>query len=69
MKILKSGIEMTPKELNQIKGGWCACGCEGGFNSHNLHASGSEDGECICGCTSGPDTWTSPEVSARTYPW
>lgn len=51
MKILKSGVEMTPKELNKLKGGACACGCN--FSAMGLSNSGEEGGDCYCGCKGG----------------
>jgi hypothetical protein len=58
MKVLKSGIEMTPHELEKLRGGAaCACGCGIGFSGDQLNASGS--GGCYCGCI-GED----PEVFA-----
>jgi hypothetical protein len=50
MKILKSGIEMTPTELIRARGGACACGCSGGHNSGGGSWIGSEGGDCYCGC-------------------
>jgi hypothetical protein len=51
MKILKSGIEMTPAELNKSRGGACACGCGWGYNGENLVSSGQSSKSCGCGCT------------------
>lgn len=48
MKILKSGIEVAPKELKKIKGGACACGCN--FSSLGLHSCSEEGGGCQCNC-------------------
>ena len=31
MKILKSGVEMTPQQLRKAKGGYCACYCDGSY--------------------------------------
>jgi hypothetical protein len=48
MKVLKSGVEMTPKELEKIKGGGCACGCNArGFQ---LWTSSQSSGACFCNC-------------------
>lgn len=49
MKVLKSGIEMTPAEQKKIKGAYCACGCGLGFNGENLCSMGGS-GVCTCGC-------------------
>ncbi len=54
MKILKSGIEMTPSQLRKLRGGACACGCEIGFNGELLNVSGDEDNDCECSCIGGP---------------
>lgn len=76
MKILKSGVEMTPEELIESRGGaTCACGCEGGFSSQQLWTSSKIGGGCICGCTTPSDApdpsistvWGSPADSARNY--
>jgi hypothetical protein len=67
LKILKSGVELTPKELSAIRGGTCACGCEGGYSSGTLNASGDEKGECYCGCTSGEGAFNGSLGSAFTY--
>jgi hypothetical protein len=50
MKILKSGIEMTPSELSKVRGGGCACGCAPFVNGDALHDGGSEDSACSCIC-------------------
>lgn len=64
LKILKSGVELTPKELSAIRGGTCGCGCEGGYTSGTLNVSGDEKGECYCGCTSGEHAYISAGGSA-----
>lgn len=71
MKVLKSGVEMTSKDLHETRGGKiCACGCEGGFTSGRLHTS-SEGGEgCDCGCTTvidGVSVFGGTFGSASTY--
>lgn len=68
MKILKSGIEMTPEEMIKTRGGRCACGCEGGYVSGELWVIADENKECQCGCTTS-GAWNSPLVSAREYPF
>jgi hypothetical protein len=66
MKILKSGIEMTPKELSASKGGAiCACACQIGFISESLHASGEDNYGCYCGCIK--LAFSGSERSAREY--
>ena len=71
MKVLKSGIEMTPPEMRKAKGGACACGCEGGYNGNNMWTSSDSGGGCMCGCTTIlPDrqsVWQSPSGSAYNY--
>jgi hypothetical protein len=68
MKILKSGIEMTPEELIASKAGKaCACACQEGFDTENLWGGGSEETECECGCIQGP--FSGSASSARTYPY
>lgn len=56
MKILKSGIEMTPAELNKIKGGLCSCGCDIGFSGMRLNVLAEDKGGCYCGCNCVPST-------------
>ncbi|NIM11499.1 MAG: hypothetical protein GTO45_16385 [Candidatus Aminicenantes bacterium] len=51
MKVLKSGIEMTPEELSKAKAGACACGCGWGYNGENLVSSAQSGKCCGCGCT------------------
>lgn len=46
MRVLKSGIEMTPKQLDKIKGGACACGC----NSAAMGLNSWADDSNACGC-------------------
>lgn len=54
MKVLKSGIEIDPKDLSKIKGGACACGCDVGINSFNLsNISVNTLEDCLCGCDLG----------------
>jgi natural product precursor len=50
MKILKSGIEMTPAELNKLKGGYCTCACGIYVSSINASVVGEESGLCTCYC-------------------
>jgi len=47
MKVLKSGIEMTPKQMEKSKGGACACGC----NSSGMGLNSMADDSGICGCS------------------
>ena len=72
MKVLKSGIEMKPDELDKLRGGAvCACGCGIGFNGEQLNASGS--GGCYCGCVPGVpevfgDMWDAAHVNKEPLP-
>ena len=70
MKVLKSGIEMTPAELKKMKGGACACGCD--FSAESLHASSESGGGCVCNCKGGSISETTEifrggGTSALTY--
>jgi len=71
LKVLKSGVEMTPQELRKVKGGSCACGCEGGYSSSGLFMSSDGSGGCYCGCTTtypdGSNVFVSPWSSAYNY--
>ncbi len=68
MKILKSGVEMTPEELISSKAGnACACACQEGFDTAQVHVDGSEENGCSCGCIWGP--FSGSATSARTYPY
>jgi len=51
MKIIKSGIELDPSELDQAFGGMCACGCPIGMSGTNLAVGGTENNGCYCSCT------------------
>ena len=56
MKVLKSGIEMTPEELEKVKGSGCACGCDTGVDSSWLYGNSKSNGGCGCICLpSSPD--------------
>jgi hypothetical protein len=51
MKVLKSGVEMTPEALSRLKGGACSCGCD--YSAEMVHAAGSSYGSgCMCSCKS-----------------
>jgi len=65
MKVLKSGIEMTPAELNKMKGGACACGCN--FSAEGLWSSGEEGGDCMCNCKSDSYPFAGGGTAAATY--
>jgi len=73
MKILKSGIEMTPEELRESKAGKrCACSCQMSYDTADLHLIGDEDHSCYCGCIpppGQPNTWYGASGSAYSYPW
>jgi len=50
LKVLKSGVEMTPEEMRKSRGGLCACGCGVGVDS-DAPSNGSESGSgCYCSC-------------------
>lgn len=64
MKVLKSGIEMKPDELDKLRGGVvCACGCGIGFSGEQLNSSGT--GGCFCGCTSPRSPFTGNSKGAH----
>lgn len=51
MKLVKSGIEMDPPELDRFKGGKpCACGCPVMVHGDGLHGGASLQGLCECIC-------------------
>lgn len=55
MKVLKSGIEIEPRDLNKIRGAACACGCGIGYDGEQLVVSGDADSLCSCGCITPPE--------------
>ncbi len=72
MKVLKSGVEMTPEEMQKTKGAMCACGCGIGVNSSSPFTGGSHGGDCFCACEPGDDlhnanTWFS--ASRHIWVW
>ena len=72
MKILKSGIEMTPEELIASKAGKaCACSCQMGIDTNDMHTIGAEGTDCFCGCMPPPGEYTfdGAASSARSYPY
>jgi hypothetical protein len=70
MKILKSGVEMTPDELSASKAGKaCACSCQLGFDTENMHLIGAEATTCVCGCIEPPGNYSSSGVWAYEYPY
>ena len=52
MKVLKSGIEMTPQQLRKAKGGYCACYCDGSYpGDGDVVATVPTDADtCSCKC-------------------
>ncbi len=52
MKILKSGVEIDPRKLKKVKGGACACFCEGG-SSGGVSYPATVGDVCICQCHTG----------------
>ena len=70
MKILKSGIEMTPEELIASKAGKsCACACQEGFDAENMWVLGSEQTTCYCGCIEPPGSSSGSGGLAYEYPY
>ncbi len=70
MKVLKSGIEMTPAQLKKMKGGACACGCD--YSAEGLWLSGKSGSSCECGCIgkgdiSAGDIFRGGATTALTY--
>ena len=51
MKVLKSGVDMTPEDLSRLKGGACACGCD--YSAEMVHAAGESGSSCTCFCKDG----------------
>lgn len=52
MKVLKSGIEVDPKDLNKLRGGACSCGCDIGDDSYAFNQMADTGGGCLCHCDS-----------------
>lgn len=66
MRVIKSGVEMTPEQLTRVKGGACACGCN--FSTMGLHSTSESGGNCACNCKfPGPYTWDGAATTAATY--
>jgi hypothetical protein len=66
MKVLKSGVEMTSKELSKLKGGACACGCD--ESAYLLNSYGHDNGGgCICNCKFNPNGFEGSATAAATY--
>ena len=51
MKVLESGVDMTPEELSRLKGGACACGCD--YSSEMVSAIAISGDSCVCTCKNG----------------
>ena len=51
MKPLKSGIEIDPNKLSNMKGGACSCGCDVYHASTIVTMSGEEGADCNCQCS------------------
>jgi hypothetical protein len=70
MKILKSGIEMTPGELIASKAGKaCACSCQGGADTNDFHSIGAEQSACFCGCLDSEEIYLGSRNYPRDYPY
>lgn len=74
MKVLKSGVEMTPAELNKARGGLCSCGCDIGYNGMHMNVLAQDTGGCYCGCNCVPGDESQGEFSgswwgAYIQPW
>ena len=68
MKILKSGVDMTPKELREIRGGHnCICGCEG-VPSARVYSNSESGDSCHCYCLTSMSVGADSGFSATTYP-
>jgi hypothetical protein len=52
MRILKSGIEMSPQELRKLNGGYCACYCDGDYEGQGdcLATFPTDADTCFCSC-------------------
>lgn len=67
MKVLKSGIEIDPKDLTKVKGGACACGCDIGVSSTSASNDGIEVKNCFCRCWEDPEALAGMATSASKY--
>lgn len=65
MKVLKSGVEMTPEDLKRLTGGACACGCD--YSSEVVHAHGVYGGVCVCNCKHGQVFNSGGSTTASSY--
>jgi len=61
MKILSSGVEIDPKDLNKIRGSACSCGCGIDYNSMDSSSMGVDSEVCQCKCA---DEVKNPEQAA-----
>jgi hypothetical protein len=50
MKVLKSGVEMTPEEMQKNRGGACACGCGVGRDADSAWNGSNLGTNCYCNC-------------------
>jgi hypothetical protein len=70
MKVLKSGVEMTPGELIASKAGKaCACSCQGGLDTGDMHGLGAEETICFCGCLETKTAHDSSYGFPHDYPY
>lgn len=68
MKVLKSGVEMTPEEMTKSRGGMCACGCGVGRDADGPWVSSDNGTLCSCSCEPGePINSQSTKNSALKY--
>lgn len=62
MKVLKSGVEMTPEEMRKSRGGLCACGCAPGREADSPWAGSDNGTNCQCSCEPGDQ-----QADAKTW--
>lgn len=68
MKILKSGVEMTPEDKTKIRGGSCSCFCDTRYvNGTSFSVPGQTQAYCFCSCDSPGDNGQDAHESAYKY--
>ncbi len=50
MKVLKSGIEVDPNDMDKLKGGSCSCACNRYVSGSAVNVAGHEGETCSCWC-------------------